>query len=132
MSRLTTQLISQAGQYNFADDPNAGAIGTTLLGVVIPRNAIVTYFAVKCITAFVGAGTLSFGHQSNTLPPSPAEFVVATPAVAFLPNVPVQGVNLLATPFFAADFLTITMTIGGAPITAGRIEFFTWYNELTQ
>lgn len=126
MSYIQTKKLNLAGEYNRLSDPGAGAIGNVLLGVYIPVKALITGFWVIPIVAFVGAGaTLSFGTRNQAGVITVNNLKVATGIGAFVVRVPVAGVDLNAVPIsFLNDTVQVTMTIAGAPITAGRVAFF--------
>ena len=130
MSILKTHLQSQAGEYNFANDPNAGAIGTANLGVFLPSLSQVVAFIATPIVALAGVGaSLSFGFTSSAIPPNTTAFMPANPIGAFPINVPTNNVALVLFPVDLQGPVQITMSIIGAPLTAGRIKFFIQYQE---
>lgn len=130
MSELKTHLQSQAGEYNFLNDPNAGAVGTVNLGVHIPNLAQIFLFSFTPIVALAGAGaSISFGFTSAIIPANPTAFGPATPIAAFPINVPTNNVGLVLFPIDLQGPVDITMTISLAPLTAGRIKFVIQYQE---
>lgn len=122
----------QSGLYQFLSDPGAGAIGNIGLDVVIPANAIITHFSSCMITQLVGVGaSISFGwfDPTGVVPQNTVGFVGLNPIGAFVLGAPTD--NLFMT-LFPAKFpvpVTVTMSIVGAPLTAGDMQFIVDYNE---
>ena len=139
MSELKTNFKSASGLYDFKDDSLNGFIGTRDLGVTIPQFAQIFYFAATALTPFVGAplNTISFGSITKSLAIpviDPVAYMVANILGTFVAGVPVFGVNLLITPIKNNTTATsVVIGIGGAvnpAITAGKIEFVIWYQEM--
>lgn len=143
MGLLHTKKQGVAGEYDFAKDPAAGAIGTFNTGVHIPSAAMINSFTVNTIDAPLsgGAATIDFGFQVYTNIGtfiSAASLFPITAFGAFVPGTPIFGVNLILNPIKFGKFtktvsgIDIIMTIAGAPITAGRFQFWCeyWENDL--
>ena len=133
MSQANTKKQTQAGLYDFAADPSAGAIGTIFLGVYFPAKSVITRFFVKTIIAPLsgGAATLAFNSRNTpdaTLPVTP--LMVANAFGAFVLNTALSGVDFNATPANVLSAQQVRMAIAGAPITAGKLLFVIEYQEL--
>lgn len=133
MSVLQTRSIAYSGEYNFANDPNAGAAGTIRLGVYIPLKYLITGFWVIPIVnpASGGAATISFGHVlEDGLTNVTNSLMVATPFNGFVVRTPVTGIDLYMNPLsLLNDTVQVTMTIAGAALTAGRLAFIVQANQ---
>jgi len=130
MARLQQSFKSQSGEYNFAQ--SGGVIGTFLMGVFLPENAIVYSFTANAIVApnSGGAATISYGFIDNiAVVTNLVAYMVANAFGAFVVNVPVQGVNLFANPIKQVNPTEVVMAIGTANLTAGRLYFDIIYTE---
>lgn len=118
MSLLQLSRDSQACEYNFAN--SGGAIGTYRLGLFIDENNLVDtmYFQPLVALNSGGLAQISFGG------------ILA--GSIFLPNIFVAphafgGPSFFIGPQFISQSLEVTMTITGAPLTAGRIMVIAEY-----
>lgn len=132
-------LIYVSGLYNFASDPNKGAVGTTNLNVLIPKySQVVNFYAVSLATITSGgAATISFGISSvgvatpinHTAAMSPAIFYAAYNAKDadgnFLPR---TGASFWSNPYKCYYDQFVTMSIGTVALTAGQLYFQVTYS----
>lgn len=136
MSLLHTHRNSAAGEYNRATDPNAGAPGTIITGVKIPKFALVCSFQVFVITDLLtsAANTVSFGYSTTDSPltvTDPIAYLGATALPLLKPPGTFANASLPILPVPVYNFQNLIMTIGGAgAITSGRIGFVIEYLEL--
>jgi len=119
--------IQFAGEYVFASDPTAGAVGLINLGVPIPKFSWLTgFWAVGLVAVTGGAGaTISFGLITTDLAvpvSAPAALMAATAIAAFVAQ-PLRGVDLDAAPVRTLNTSDVTMSIAVAALTGGRILF---------
>ena len=132
MSVLKISSKIQSGLYNFLSDSTAGAVGTINLGVHLPAFAVITGFWVTELTAITGgASTLSFGTittNSNPVVSTVNNLMLAT-AIASFTAQPLVGIDLYATPLRLLVPVDVTMSIAGAALTAGQLQFEIWYSE---
>lgn len=134
MSLLHTKVQFISGEYNFASDPNAGAVGNVNIGVHIPRFAMIWGFWANALVAPLSGGLATIAYSLNTTdtnPPVsfPAALMPATAIAGFVLNTPVMGVDLYANPFKTANTMDVIMNIGAFALTAGRLQVWVAYTE---
>lgn len=133
------QVVS--GEYDFNKDPNAGAVGNIDLLTAIPSAAMIKNFWVNPLVALGsgGAATVSFDLNIFT---NIGTFIVGAilfPVVPFgalgVVGVPILGFTNILNPFKVGVFtstvsgVNVSMTIAGAPLNAGRLQYWVEYIE---
>ena len=129
MSKIFSTFKVYSGLYDFAQDPASGAVGTVNLGVVLPTFVRYYYFAVTERTNLTGgATTLAFGYiqQGSAAPTSVTNAFMTATAIASFTSAPLRGVDLLASPIQLLFPVAVTMTIAGAALTGGSLQFDLW------
>jgi len=131
MSVIITASRVQGGQYNFANDPSLGAVGSVGLGVYLPKNSVITRFWIQSIVGPKSANstaTISFimGTGGKTL--------FSPVLVGALGSGTVNaGIDFNANPAASATVSTptpqVTMVIGVESLTGGNIIFSIEYTE---
>ena len=130
MTKIATQPLFQAFNYNFASDKTDGAIGTINTGVQLPVGAQIIDFTIFTIIGVTsgGAATLNFGTTTTAgllttaHPYGKAAFVANTWVTNFASSI----TNALG--FGVMDkTLNIIMTIGTAQLTAGNFNGYIYY-----
>lgn len=119
---LNTTQVSYCGRYDFAADPNAGAIGLVNLSVHLPIFSQITGFWFTELTPFAGAGALlSFGTitTDQAVPVSVVNNLMVATAIAGFSAQPLRGVDLDAAPLRILTTIDITMSISVGALTAG-------------
>lgn len=109
-------------EYDFATD--GGAISAINLGVAIPNNAILLSGIVEKISAFTSGGSATVAISVEG-----ANDVITATAfdnAQFTANI-APAAALAGTQFKTTDARNVTLTIAGAPITAGKYNFHLEY-----
>lgn len=132
MSVIYSNFQCVTGLYDFASDPSAGAVGVVNLGVHIPKFSRIygCWVTEKTNITSGGAATLSFGwlETGASAPTSGATaFMAATAIASFVLNTPLRGVDLMAAPLQLLISTDLTMSIGTAALTAGKLQVDIWY-----
>ena len=112
-------------KYSFA--VNGGGVGlitpATAFNTVIPNNAIITSVIINSTTALTSAGaaTVSIGTSAGS---SASSLLGVTGYATFTLDKLLSGVPVWTAPIKMTGAGSITLTIGGANLTAGIIEVF--------
>lgn len=136
MSILSTATKSVSALYDFNDDPSNGAIGVVKMGPIIPAKSIIWGCYIFTQIGFNSAGlaTVAFGlfdmDGSNT---NNATALIAANAFGVYVPGTVQMNIPLANAFHVENGVEVqmSMTIGVAAITRGRVWVTCFYNEQT-
>ena len=133
MSVIRTKRFHLAGEYNFPNDPNNGALGNVELGIYIPIKALTTGFFVISIStpqSTLGLSEISFGTKSENGTIIEDNLFVHSPIAMFTIRneggiAGLQGVDLRANPmsFSGQNTVQIIMNIAVEPILSGRLAF---------
>lgn len=131
MAFLVASKKTQIAIYDFASDPSGGAVGTVDLLVYVPPGSVITRCYNITYVAPTSGGAAVIGAVI-------ANAAIAAPLVA--PQAPgayvlgqaAEGVDFNANPYLLPPLatLSIQMTIGVAPLTAGKIAFAVEYTEI--
>lgn len=129
---IKSALQVQSAEYDFAK--LGGAIGTIPLGIYVPKKSTTFFATIDPIQVFNGVGaTISFGWQprGNATAPDPVGIWAAFLANVLVPGGPSFGnTALLAAPFYNSSFdYELTMSIGVAPVTTGKLVVNLFYVE---
>jgi hypothetical protein len=131
MAFLVASKKTQVALYDFANDPSGGAVGTVDLLVYLPPNSVITRCAAITYTAPISGGAAIIGAAiGNAMIAKP--LVVAQAIGAYVAGDAIEGVDFNANPLNLPPTITLSiqMTIGVAPITAGKIAFEVDYTEI--
>ena len=137
MKVIFSTLTSLSALYDFSID--GGAIGTIELGIVIPKNSIIT----RCLfrtwdTAVSGGGgmaTIAFDLREGAVV-TPNFFGVAQAAGNFVAGGSLSGVDFNANPRVIGagllEFGEIGLTIAADDLTTGKIQVILNFQQTDQ
>lgn len=134
MSQIFTKFKVATGLWDFAIE--GGAASTINMRVYLPKfSRVFGFYATERQNITGGGAIIAFGYtqMGSTTPASnPVSFMGATTIGTFVLNVPLRGVNLLASPLQFDFPIFVTMLISVSTITAGKMQFDLFYTEQNQ